>query len=169
MTNKEIIKEIEESIRLINQTKTTVNDALCHARTALERQDKLIKEAYDRGLNNAWELARIITAAPCDDGFAEGELLNIFQTPFARHIFKCNTYQEALAKMGAYEKEQERRIKVGDIVTGYNGGEEYVVVATEDEMPNGQPLLRNRSNGKVCFATTCSLVKTGEHIDITIK
>lgn len=164
MTNNEIVKEIEESIRLINQTKTTVNDALCHARNVVQKDDKAIEEAYNKGWEDAWEWARKIVLPITEGGFSTDEVKEIFSNMYPKEVMTNLTAQEALAKLEAYKK--EKGIKVGDVVTGYNGGEEYVVLATEDEMPSGHPLLRNKSNGKVCFATTCSLIKTGEHIDI---
>lgn len=58
MTNNEIIKEIEESAKLLKQTKATVNAALCHARNILEQKadSEDVDAAYNRGLNDAWEL-----------------------------------------------------------------------------------------------------------------
>lgn len=166
MTNEEIIKEIEESAKLLKQTKATVNAALCHARNILEQKvdSEDVDAAYNRGLNDAWELAQKLYLPEGYGGFHHTKIVQIFNCDYL-YVPTKYTVQEALAKIEAYEKD-ENTIKVGDVVTGCNRSEEYVVLATEDEMPSGHPLLRNKSNGHVCFAMTCSLIKTGEHIDI---
>ena len=120
---------------------------------------------YDCGLKDAWELARKIALNTYDGGIDGKELEVIFGTHDSYTIFKDNTVTEALVKLEAYEKEKNK-IKVGDVVQTYNA-REYVVIATSEEMPNNQPLLRNLYDNSVCFGTNDNLIKTGKHINIS--
>jgi hypothetical protein len=54
---------------------------------------------------------------------------------------------------------------VGDVVQTHNA-REYVVIATSEELPTNQPLLRSLYDNSVCFGTNKDLIKTGKHIDI---
>lgn len=166
MDNQEIIKEIDESISLINETKTTVNNALSHARTALEREDKLIKEAYDKGLKDAWELARRLTAAQCDGGFSEGEVARVFGTPLVRVVFKCNSYEVALAKIEDHEKAQSE-IKVGDEVAILGSAVKgYVISKSEEGEGHCTVLITNYKGFRVASYAKSAVRKTGKYVDI---
>lgn len=122
-------------------------------------------EAYNKGLEDAWKLARKITAASCDGGLAERELYKVFDTPFARAIFKCNTYQEALAKLEAYEKSKE--IKVGDVVEEICTGRHFLIITEEEYgMYNlGVIDLNKMRIDRICNDTRY-FKKTNKHIDI---
>lgn len=122
-----------------------------------------LERYYEKGLNDAWELARKICGATDGeyDNFSTRELYKIFDMSSSAHIINENTYQEALAKLETYEKEQNE-IKVGDVVTvcgekgivvGYLCGlEEYEVWMDGYERP--QRICKNE------------IKKTGKHIDI---
>lgn len=76
------------------------------------------EEAYNRGLNEAWDAARKIAVDVIDGGYSLDELREIFDETLDRIIFKRNTASEAIAKIKAYEDEQteDAKIKVGDEV-----------------------------------------------------
>lgn len=116
-------------------------------------------KAYQKGLNDAWELARKIE--------------NKLDIPTAREIFGAYRIadildnfrpQEALAKIEAYE--ESKAIKVGDVVE--TGGNLAVVVSF------GTFKVKDDSIHVVYFdgVTNClrkdnkSIKKTGRHIDI---
>ena len=121
-------------------------------------------EAYNQGLQDAWELVRKLYL----DGkqkYSPEEQKEIFGGSGITYVIEHYTPQEALAKIEAYEKEKAK-IKVGDVVRAHEN-HEYVVIATSEEMPNNQPLLRSLENTKnVCFCTNDRMKKTGKHIDI---
>ena len=158
MSNEEIVKEIDEATRLTAEARVKTNEALCHARNVV-MNSKGNEEAYNKGLedgrNEAWELAKKLwrnDAKTNDD---------IYGIEYFIDIVNEYTPQEALAKLEAYEKEQNE-MKVGDVVTvcgekgivvGYLCGlEEYEVWMDGYERP--QRICKNE------------IKKTGKHIDI---
>lgn len=118
-------------------------------------------ECYNKGLNDAWELVQRLCNIPpkeielifCVDNLIwdEREIIEV--------IIKQNTPQEALAKLEAYEKEQNE-IKVGDIVYNDNTMEEGVVT----HIDNGEVFMLYDDGS--CGNTYGNLTKTGKHIDI---
>ena len=90
--------------------------------------EKLIKEifedmkenkTYERDLADAWEAARKMCRPVQDGGMTPNALTEIFGTPYTSGIILKNTAAEVIAKLKAYEKEQqkiEQEIKVGDEV-----------------------------------------------------
>jgi hypothetical protein len=116
-------------------------------------------EAYDKGLEDAWKCARKIFTTDC------ATLQKVLGSSDEGTIIMLNEPQAILAKLEAYEKEQEKagqKIMVGDIVTLEDGikgvvmdedGEDNVVIFTE----NG--CIEAWMNKKY-------ITKTGKHIDI---
>ncbi len=124
----------------------------------LELIDELKQVEYNRGLQDAWELAHKCVA------FTDECKLEVFDTNNPYCIIAKQTYQEALAKIEAYEKSQQ--IQVGDVVYSSatdnkegicvgcgNDGEEYALVwFKEYDCPQNMSVKH--------------LKKTGRHIDI---
>lgn len=71
--------------------------------------------SYNKGAEDAWELAKMINANYDKGGLKLTELQEVFGTHNINNIFVENTYQEAKAKLDAWEKAKEE-IKVGDLV-----------------------------------------------------
>ena len=158
MTREEILNEIDEAMTELRAVKTKVNDTLAHARNIVSEKDNL--EAYNKGMNDAWELA---TKLYVDTAVVEiKKIYDIEDCEFfpLEQVFKNLTPQEALAKLEAYEKEQAE-IKVGDIV---KSGENYFLVTkTYNNTFEGM-------SDKGCLSCGLSLrvyKKTGKHIDLT--
>lgn len=87
---------------------------------------------YNRGLNDAWELARKI-ACKWPIGYSIEELDDIFgnERIGTATTMENHTYQEALAKVEAYEKkkaEEEAKLEPGDVV-------EYFTITTRATAP----------------------------------
>lgn len=112
-------------------------------------------KALNEGRNDAWELARKI----CDYAY-EGKTQTIFGCSRLGSVMSNLTPQEALAKLEAYEKEQNE-IKVGDVVERINFTELFVVSGFNEEIYT----LIN-ANGKCVCANVNQIKKTGKHIDI---
>lgn len=110
-------------------------------------------EAYNKGLNDAWELARKI------DLFDGKERIKIFGYLTSEYIKEHYTVQEALAKLEAYEKEQNE-IKVGDVIICYD--KEGVVTKVDDNYFN--IIYEDGSSDKI--SQIICKEKTGKHIDI---
>ena len=118
----------------------------------------LIGKTYEQGLADAWELAKKIRVQPRDGGIPNSELEEIFGTTFIDTIFKNNTCAEALAKIEAYEKEKE--IKVKDIVIYHDCPGTGVVTYVDSEHTTVM-----WENGRFGEYQKCYLEKTGETAD----
>ena len=119
-------------------------------------------EAYNKGLNDAWELARKIISPISQDGYTLDELKNILGKNVNSYtsMFNDFTPQEALAKVKAYEEERNE-IKVGDVVKIKGGCVEAIVTKVES-----QKIFRLFKDGS-CDGNTIKedLEKTGKHFD----
>jgi hypothetical protein len=86
-----------------------------------EHYGSLQDEAYQRGLEDAWEAARKIIRMP------DGDILDLFPDCYAsvctavQAILKYDA-SEAIAKLKAYEGNKDEPIKAGDIVERYIDG-----------------------------------------------
>ena len=118
-----------------------------------------IEEAYNKGLNDAWELAKKIVLPDKDGGMKISEIKNVFKINHVdvNDILRNFTPQEALAKLEAYEKEQAE-IKVGDVVE-VNGCKFLVTTVANDHIN----LIDSKG---ITTSTTSTCKKTGKHIDI---
>lgn len=117
-----------------------------------EEEQMPYSEAYNKGLNDAWELAKKLwynDAKTNDD---------IYGIEYFIDIANEYTPQEALAKLEAYEKANE--IKVGDIVYNDDTMEEGVVTHIDND-----EVFMLYDDGS-CGNTYGNLTKTGKHIDI---
>ena len=112
-----------------------------------------LERYYEKGLNDAWELARKI------DLFDEKERAKIFGYLTSEYIKERYTVQEALAKLEAYEKE----IKVGDVVIS-DAGHKALVVGFDKGNKDGIFVMRN--DGVTGLRVKQSYTKTGKHIEI---
>ena len=115
-----------------------------------------IEQAFDRGCNAAWKLAKKI-ALENDSGFSIDELEEIFETQYLSEILDL-TYTEAAAKIAEWERKKEE-ICVGDVVElGEHCG---VVVGV------GEVYVKGFTSDWTPFQwMKQSCTKTGRHIDI---
>ena len=122
-----------------------------------------IEQAFDRGCNAAWELARKITVIPKDGGYGGSKLIEIFNTALNNEIFNL-TYPEAAEKVAEWEKAKEE-IKAGDIVKIHEGNDNDLCVlcmSTDRKYYNAVD-----GYGAVYYMLTKEMItKTGRHIDI---
>ena len=115
------------------------------------------------GQNEAWELARKITCQPINGGFNRSEFEEIFGCGYISDIFEKYTYQEAAAKVEAWEKAKEE-IKVGDIFQD-NDGNNAIVTSIKG---NTVYYMWDDGDTRSGFAEDVKkhFTKTGRHIDI---
>lgn len=71
--------------------------------------EQVNKEAYQKGLDDAWTAARKITAEYDEGGLSISDLYKVFGTESAQTILRDNTVQEAIEKLRQYEQEQEEK------------------------------------------------------------
>lgn len=117
-------------------------------------------ESYNKGLNDAWELAKKIAALEDDGGYSCEELENIFGHVATASVLKVFTPQEALAKVKAYE-EEHIRIRVGDVVK--LKGTSYEAVVTRVSETILHCLYKDGRCAPGCYKENYE--KTGKHFD----
>ena len=123
-----------------------------------------IEQAFDRGCNAAWELARKITVVPKDGGYGGSKLIEIFNTALIDEIFNL-TYSEAAAKVAEWEKAKEE-IKVGDVYMS-RVGNYFVIYDIDHEKGIAKILWSDLSNSaRELDDIKEYYIKTGRHIDI---
>lgn len=119
-----------------------------------------VNESYNRGLNDAWELAKKIVLPDHLGGYTVDELKDIFDKNTFSPLMNTLTPQEALAKVKTYEEERNE-IKVGDVVT-YRGSILEGIVTRVD----GHVVYRLFRDGSCDgHAYKEDLEKTGRHFD----
>lgn len=84
-------------------------------------------DAYNKGLNDAWELVKKIVGSPSDGGYTCNELVEIFGI-VNKSILNAYTPQEALAKV----KEYKDKIKVGDVIRLKGNTHEAIVTRANE-------------------------------------
>ena len=114
-------------------------------------------EPYNKGLRDAWELARKIVLPTGKGGYTVEEIDNIFGKRTYISVMETFTPQEALTKVKAYEDE----IKVGDVVTMRGEVVESIVTKVD-----GYIIFRLFKDGSCyCGTNKENLRKTGRHFD----
>ena len=122
-----------------------------------------IEQAFDRGCNAAWELARKIVLK---NGYSAYDLHEIFNCCGSHQALENYTYSEAAAKVAEWEKAKEE-IKVGDVVESNNGNGERIAVIDVWSSFDGLHFEGISSNGTLTVdASAKYYTKTGRHIDI---
>lgn len=92
-------------------------------------------KTYSDGLKDAWELAKKIILATDDGGISLNDITEIFGSAYCAMM--DFTYEQALAKIEAYEKENE--IKVGDEVRNTVTSNTFWIIAKSEENLIGYP------------------------------
>ena len=121
------------------------NDEICFL-------DKIVK-TYADGLNDAWELAKKMARMEFSD------LKKIFGHDYFPSLLVNYTYEEALAKIEAYEK--EKSVCVGDVVIDNDGVKACVLEQTTTDH-----FFVFTETGSVEDWSENTFKKTGKHIDI---
>lgn len=119
-----------------------------------------VNESYNRGLNDAWELAKKIVLPDHLGGYTVDELKDIFGKNTFAPLMNTFTPQEALAKVKAYEEEQDE-IKVGDVIKLRNWYTESIVTRVDGDII--YQLFTDGSCG--IYTNKEDLEKTGRHFD----
>lgn len=124
-----------------------------------------IDEAYQRGLNDAWEAARKIWE------YGTTTLREIFGEGIMRmDYFMKFTASECIEKIRRYEKAQKEEIKVGDEVK--SGNEKYIVLQKYlNNIDESMVVLFNRRDGEIdkwhlYNGNGAIFEKTGRHYEI---
>ena len=170
MTKEQVIKKCREAIDVNKSVRETTNNALSHAIGLLEKQDG----EYERGLKDAWELAKKIVLPVYNDGYTPIDLKEIFDSSSHNTIMYSLTPQEALAKVKEYEKKKEEEAakpKLGDVVEVYipqiDMRFRIVYICGGPTGLNGFDECKNLVTFDWTQYYDHTVTKTGEHIDIS--
>lgn len=192
MNKQELLEKINVQITsnidviVLCDLKDMLTQAIRDSNNILRDIEKMLKEdtepedSYNRGLNDAWELARKIGGLYITTGFTYQEIEEIFgKYDEIEEIFeKYTTCQEALAKVEAYEKkkaEEEAAKKPvrGDVVkvTAKDQTHGYTGVYLGTNMTGDHAFILEESRVcPVCLSVKeYNFKKTGERIDFTYK
>lgn len=167
MTRKEYKNEVREKDMSDDTYRLTYEDCSDgYSITDFVKDDVLHTpdEAYNRGLNDAWELAKKIVLPDHLGGYTVNELKDIFGKNTFASLMNTFTPQEALAKVKAYGEECNE-IKVGDEI---QSGDAYVVVTWKSKDEWNGMLLNDCDCGKAgaCYTLMKGFKdwhKTGRH------
>lgn len=128
----------------------------------------LIGDAYQEGLNDAWECFKKLVYPVKDGGFSTERLCEIFGTSLPSHIIRDFSPSEAIQKIKDYEerkKQKDAEICVGDeVYTSLDENFKYIVtrIYRYDELV-ANLLSQNGTWGRVMKLS--NLHKTGKHYD----
>ena len=131
-----------------------------------EHYGQMQDEAYQAGLNDAWEATKKIFGYEIDGAIPIADIGNVFgyepcKAFCTADILRDFTAQEAIDKIKAYEHKDSDRIEVGDEVISDTGTKFIVTAFTTSDSVCG---FSERGLG--CFNTIDKLKKTGKHYDI---
>ena len=128
MTREEHIEKINEIIKRNRQIKSYIETQNKRLSQMRDYAPEDVKEAYQDGLNTAWEYARKIAL-----NVEEGALRDVFNVDTSYSIFIRYSAQEAIQKIAEYEKQKDV-IKVGDEVLGtYDDTMAVIMGETEED------------------------------------
>ena len=110
----------------------------------VEPQEGIKKDAYERGLQDAWDAARYIMDLTSDPVKAQMVVGNAAP----KYFIMSHTAEEAISTIKEYEqknKEQENEIRAGDEVIKISNGDIGIVIRASDETCNNHVLFQDGS------------------------
>ena len=169
LTNEQILQEIQGAMIYNTNSKKHVNEALTHAMTAIQNMDKKLAAEYERGCNDAWEVARKIGGSEERGNYDSCDLLHIFNNSSVVHILDSYTYEQANNKVKAYElkkeKEAEKPIR-GDEVVCNSGLSNFIGIYWGEGEYYYYILCPNIEKPREMSKDYWKLTKTGKHVDL---
>lgn len=126
---------------------------------AVVKGEKHETSDYERGLNDAWIMARNIVISEKDGGIPYAQLASMFHTSDIKKILRDYSVFQAEEKLKALEEKNE--IKVGDEIV-YKDGVKGVVVGISN---NGQISVLNDKYAVPQLLIKNDATKTGKHYD----
>lgn len=180
MKHEKILQEIEQQLMenrvtlshsvFTNEIKhlRANNNLLGKIKTILKDTDK----EYERGCEDAWELARKLFGSTNNGAYSASEFYKIFDNRPITIAMEEHSYKEALAKVEAYEKkkkeeEEAKKIVFGDVVECKGLVNTYIGIFVS-EIDDKYAVLMNDCNKELQLLTKSNwtLTKTGKHFDI---
>ena len=130
--------------------------------TALERKYcDGYDDGYQKGLDDAWEMARKIVISPSEGGMNIDDIVQCFGELSYAKLFRSPA-SEVKEKYDAWKATKEQ-IQVGDVVVSRTTGNEYIILS---ELLNNMFGLLDTSNYVPSILIKDILTKTGKHYDL---
>lgn len=134
-------------------------------KAGLDSFDCEVKKAYEKGLQDAWELARKIALYEENGGYSSEYIINAFGIQSHQKVLMTFNPQEALAKIEAYE--ESKVIKAGDeIAVVGHAIKGYVIDKSKECEDCYVVLITNYKDLHTMIYNKTVIKKTGRHIDI---
>ena len=124
---------------------------------------KRIDEAYQRGLDDAWEAARKIVLSVDDGGLSVYDVSKVFGGESSCYVFKKHSASEAIEKLKTFEEKQKAddEIKVGDEIRHDRG---WTAVVTSIDNVGFSVMDLDGEVGS--YSDISKFTKTGRHFVI---
>lgn len=170
MDNKEIIKELDEAIKLNREARTKNNDAMCHAQNALARVVNADSDSYKQGLEDAYKL---IKRLHFDETLPENlhDLFPIYDRSLTGipNILKQYDIHEIKEKLEAYDGERNKP-KLGDVVKcgSLVSNATLIGILSNENERTYSVILKGKSGVTYqdLYKDCWTIEKTGKHFDI---
>jgi hypothetical protein len=117
------------------------------------------EKSYQKGLEDAWEVAKKIVLGPEDGGMSENDLFSAFGRYVCQAILREWTITKVIEAMEEWEKKR-KDIHVGDEIWDKDGECKAVVM---DEGNDGDIIVVLTENGCVEEWERCEVSKSGKH------
>ncbi|RKI83846.1 hypothetical protein D7V90_08125 [bacterium 1xD42-87] len=166
-TSEQILNEIQSAIQLNKNAKAKCNTALTDAISLILHNEKELQnrldEEYKRGLNDAWEIAKEVF-----DDRNYCAILNVFEYDSTlAEVIRNHNPIEVKKKILAYKEEQEK-IRAGDVVQDNNDGTKATILDYDAETSLEDERYWMVYTENRCVESWCenTFTKTGESVDV---
>ena len=158
MTNEEMVVALRVISKLFASDE--ISGALKIAAYTLEMQETILKEEYQRGLNDAWNAAKAIELSVDDGGLSIQEIECIFGNMSPNDVVKKFNPEDVVNKLNEYNNYRPMEVNVGDevmdsitevvmIVIRKYSDEKYVDVMYKDgSVAKGYPISELKKTGR---------------------
>ena len=154
----EEVKELKRNVGEINSHLNTIEQLCAFDMEALEQREK---EAYQKGLDDAWYAAKKIALMDTETSENVTGYFGLFR------IMENLTPMQAIEKLKAYEEKQSDNIKVGDVVAFRVTNEKGIV--TRVDKVGANVLLGNGHTGFYAFNLLKKTNKQDSSIEAILK
>lgn len=155
---EEITRLLAENERLKKENKT-LKLKVDYYELYSDKHEEECEQEFNRGGNEAWELAKKIIL---NNGYSVHDLYEIFNSHDSYHALENYTYQEAAAKVAEWEKAKEE-IKNGDVLESIY---DNTLKCTVTNLYPDNIAYLVFDDGRAGFYDLDKFKKTGRHIDI---
>jgi hypothetical protein len=144
--------------------------------TSIERREEMLNdeanrdlkqardEGYRAGIEDAWELARIICYHPSKGGMSVDDMNECFGYAWSSDIMRTCSAEEAKAKYDAWKAKKEDAVQIGDIIHTKRSDENMVVTGIAGSTPTYHAV--NLSDGTLALLLRNEFIKTGRRYEL---